>query len=117
MTAAPCLPLDAATTPADGTSRNKRLAKAPPALIGLSLVSDGWIRIKLSQAHEVRGQVPVQLARALTGEAHIANPDRGNDFHLNVQEPAQLFASLCKEASRNGITFSITASAACSGNR
>jgi hypothetical protein len=49
------------------------------------------------------------LARAVTGEAHIANPDRGNDFHVHVQEPAQLFASLCREASRNGIIFSITA--------
>ena len=63
------------------------------------------------------GTTAAPWARAVTGEAHVANPDRGNDFDLHVQEPAQLFASLCKEATRNGITFSITASAACSGNR
>src|SRR5262245_14081098 len=31
---------------------------------------------------------------------------QGSYFHLHVQEPAQLFASLGREASRNGIIFS-----------
>ena len=44
-------------------------------------------------------------------------PVRPWRLHLHTQESAQFFVSLCKEASRNGITFSITASAACSGNR
>jgi hypothetical protein len=67
--------------------------------------------------HEVCGQPPAPWARAVTGEAHIATRIGATIFISMLKSPAQIFASLCKEASRNGITFSITASAACSGNR